>query len=101
MQPLTVIAVRPARRATTADDRPADLVIREARPEDLDAVAELEMGVIRYDAQFGAAIIRPATEALVRAETQAALARRPAWAWLAERPGRDDHHTGSAVRTAA
>ena len=81
--------MRPARRATTADDRPADLVIREARPEDLDAVAELEMGVIRYDAQFGAAIIRPATEALVRAETQAALARRPAWAWLAERPGRD------------
>ena len=45
------------------------------------------MGVIRYDAQFGAVIIRPATEALVRAETQAALATRPAWAWLAERDG--------------
>jgi hypothetical protein len=43
-------------------------------------VTELEMGVIRYDAQFGAAIIRPATEALVRAETQAALARRPSCA---------------------
>jgi GNAT superfamily N-acetyltransferase len=46
------------------------------------------MGVIRYDALFGAAIVRPATEALVRAETQAALAARPAWAWLAERDGR-------------
>ena len=46
------------------------------------------MGVIRFDAQFGAAIIRSATEALVRAETQAALTRRPAWAWLAERDGR-------------
>jgi len=50
-------------------------------------VTEFEMGVIRYDAQFGAAIIRPATEVLVRAETQAALAVRPAWAWLAEQDG--------------
>jgi GNAT superfamily N-acetyltransferase len=50
-------------------------------------VTEFEMGVIRYDALFGAAILRPATEALVRAETQAALSARPAWAWLAERGG--------------
>jgi len=48
-------------------------------------VTELEMGVIRYDALFGSAILRPATEELVRAETQAALAVRPVWAWLAER----------------
>ncbi len=92
MQPLTVIAVRPAGRApapAAVEDEAAGLVIREAGPEDLDAVTELEMGVIRYDAQFGAAIVRPATEALVRAETQAALARRPAWAWLAERHGPD------------
>jgi GNAT superfamily N-acetyltransferase len=66
----------------------AGLAIREASPQDLDAVTELELGVIRYDALFGAAIVRPATEALVRAETQAALAARPAWAWLAERDGR-------------
>jgi GNAT superfamily N-acetyltransferase len=95
MQALTVIAARPAGPAP-AD--PADdgrhghhgrqgLVIREAGPAYLDAVTELEMGVIRYDAQFGSAFIRPATESLVRAETQAALARRPAWAWLAERDG--------------
>ena len=64
------------------------LVIREAGLADLDVVTDFEMGVIRYNAQFGAAIIRPATEALVRAETQAALATRPAWAWLAERDGR-------------
>jgi GNAT superfamily N-acetyltransferase len=50
-------------------------------------VTELAMGVIRYDALFGAAILRPATGALVRAETQAALGARPAWAWLAERAG--------------
>jgi GNAT superfamily N-acetyltransferase len=89
MQPLTVIAVRPAgpgpaSPVTTGDE---SLVIREAGPADLDAVTGLEMGVIRYDALFGAAIVRPATEALVRAETQAALAVRPAWAWLAERDG--------------
>jgi GNAT superfamily N-acetyltransferase len=91
MQALTVIAVRPAGHAAVATrhDEAAHqgLVIREARPADLDAVTELEMGVIRYDALFGAAIIRPATGDLVRAETQAALAARPAWAWLAERDG--------------
>src|SRR5215472_11620894 len=93
MQPLTVIAVRPAGPGPARPD-PASpvttgesLVIREAGPADLDAVTELELGVIRYDAQFGSAIIRPATEGLVRAETRAALAVRPAWAWLAERAG--------------
>jgi len=91
MQALTVVAVRPAGHAAvvTRHDEAAHqgLVIREARPADLDVVTELEMGVIRYDALFGAAVIRPATGDLVRAETQAALAARPAWAWLAERDG--------------
>ena len=89
LQPITVIAARPARPETAAP-RPAgdaSLVIREAGPADLDVVTELEMGVIRYDALFGAAILRPATEELVRAETRAALAVRPARAWLAERDG--------------
>jgi len=89
LQPITVIAVRPA-RSKAAGPHPAgdeSLVIREAGPADLDVVTELEMGVIRYDALFGAAILRPATEELVRAETRAALAVRPARAWLAERDG--------------
>jgi GNAT superfamily N-acetyltransferase len=89
LQPITVIAARPA-RPEAAVPRPAggeSLVIREAGPADLDVVTELEMGVIRYDALFGAAILRPATEELVRAETQAALAVRPARAWLAEQGG--------------
>jgi GNAT superfamily N-acetyltransferase len=98
MQALTVIAVRAAGSAAAAtaaatstaghENEHDGLVIREAGPQDLDAVTELEMGVIRYDALFGAAVIRPGTEALVRAETQAQLAARPAWAWLAERDGR-------------
>jgi GNAT superfamily N-acetyltransferase len=90
MQPLTVIAVRSAGRDpdTRDSDGNAGLVIREAGPDDLDVVSEFELGVIRYDALFGAAIIRPGTEALVRAETRASLGARPAWAWLAERAGR-------------
>jgi hypothetical protein len=88
LQPLTVIAVRPkARPATVGTAPPEGLVIRPASPDDLDAVSELELGVVRYDAHFGGSIPRPATEALVRAETRAALAKRPGWTWLAEQDG--------------
>jgi GNAT superfamily N-acetyltransferase len=89
LQAVTVIAVRPARPQPAVPDLAGDesLVIREAGPADLDVVTEFEMGVIRYDVLFGSAVLRPATEELVRAETQAALTVRPAWAWLAERDG--------------
>jgi len=90
LQPLTVIAVRPkarpAGRSSPASTQ-TGAVIRPAGPDDLDAVTELEVGVVQYDANFGGSIPRPATEALVRAETQAALAKRPGWTWLAERDG--------------
>ncbi len=102
--PMTVIAARPrpagATRASAsapsvsppsaipAADARAGLVIRPATPADLDVVTEFELGVIRYDAHFGAAVPRPATESLVRAETQAGLAKRPGWTLLAERDGR-------------
>jgi GNAT superfamily N-acetyltransferase len=87
LQPMTVIAVRPAGRQVPNNKQPG-LVIRPAGPGDLDQVTELEMGVVRYDAHFGGSIPRPATEALARAETQAALAKRPGWTWLAEQDGR-------------
>jgi GNAT superfamily N-acetyltransferase len=103
LQPMTVIAVRPARRPTAIPASPAastgnttpksragkqhGLVIRPAEPADLGRVTGLEMGVVRYDAHFGGSIPRPDTEALVRAETQAALAKRPGWTWLAEQDG--------------
>jgi GNAT superfamily N-acetyltransferase len=93
LQPMSVIAARPARRPDPAGppspgtSAEPGLVIRPAGPGDLDVVTELELGVVRYDAQFGGSILRPATEALVRAETQAALAKRPGWTWLAERDG--------------
>jgi GNAT superfamily N-acetyltransferase len=95
LQPISVIAVRPTGRSSRADhsSRPSSvnthpgLVIRPAGPDDLDAVTELEMGVVLYDANFGGSIPRPATETLARAETQAAMAKRPGWTWLAERDG--------------
>jgi GNAT superfamily N-acetyltransferase len=101
LQPMAVIAARPAGRPTPPSETteitettetteitetPAapGLVIRQAGPDDLDRVTELEMGVVRYDAHFGGSVPRPATEDLIRAETQAALAKRPGWIWLAE-----------------
>jgi len=89
LQPMSVIAVRSAGRPSPATETEtmSGLIIRPADPGDLDAVTELEMGVVWYDAHFGESIPRPATEALVRAETQAALAKQPGWTWLAERDG--------------
>lgn len=88
LQPITVLAARPSGRpAHATGGRPRRLAIREAGPGDLDVVTELEMGVNLYDAHFGAAILRPDTEALVRADKQAKLAASAAWAWLAELDG--------------
>jgi GNAT superfamily N-acetyltransferase len=88
LQPMTVIAARPAGRPTPPDAAKPDLVIRPAAPGDLDIVAEMEMGVVRFDAHFGGSIPRPATEALVRAEAGPALAKRPSWIWIAEQHNR-------------
>jgi GNAT superfamily N-acetyltransferase len=86
LQPMTVVAARPAGRPTCADgvSAPPGLVIRPAGPDDLDVVTEMGMGVVRYDGHFGGSIVRPATERLLRASTSTALGQQPAWAWLAE-----------------
>jgi GNAT superfamily N-acetyltransferase len=94
--PLTVIAARPRpQQESTASTEPPPptqdingLVIRPADPSDLAIVTEFELGVIRYDAHFGAAVPRPGTEALVHAESQAGLAKHPGWTFLAEQAGR-------------
>ena len=83
-----MIAARPKASTAPASAPPASLVIRPAGPSDLDMVTEFEMGVIRYDAHFGGSVPRLATQALVRAESQAALAGHPGWTWLAEQDGR-------------
>jgi GNAT superfamily N-acetyltransferase len=100
LQPFAVIAVRPAGRPAPAHNAHKehkehnahkeipDLLIRQAEPGDLDAVTELDMGVIGYDAYFGGSIPRPATPALVRAGARTELQKRPEWTWLALRRGR-------------
>jgi GNAT superfamily N-acetyltransferase len=88
LQPIAVIAIRSAGRKTPEHGEGPDLVIRHAEPKDLDAVTELELGVIHYDAHFGAAFPRPATPRLVHEATRRNLEQRPDWTWLAERRGR-------------
>jgi GNAT superfamily N-acetyltransferase len=97
MQPITVLAARPANRPAppapeaapvTHSPAAAQLQIRRAGPEDLDTVTQMELGVIRWDAQFGGAVPRPSTEALVRDQALTALSKHPVWTWLAERAGR-------------
>jgi GNAT superfamily N-acetyltransferase len=85
LQPITVLAARRGRRQIPAAP-PVD--IRRATPDDLDLVTEMEMGVIHWDAQFGGAVPRPATEALIREQARASLSQRPVWTWLAERDRR-------------
>jgi GNAT superfamily N-acetyltransferase len=87
LQPVTVLAARQAGRAVP-DAAPGSLHIRRAGPDDIDAVTQMEMGVIRWDAQFAGVVPRPATEALVREQARASLAARSAWTWLAEQGGR-------------
>ena len=89
LQPITVIAVRPARSRPPSSPQPRTRAWSSARPPPRPRRrAQVRMGVSGYDALFGAAILRPATEELVRAETQAALAVRPARPGPAERDWR-------------
>jgi len=86
--PMAVIAARQAGRAAGNIRDNGDLVIREAGLDDFAAVTELEMGVIRFDANFGGAVLRPSTSALLRADVKTRLSRPPTWTWLAERDRR-------------
>jgi GNAT superfamily N-acetyltransferase len=90
--PMAVIAARPAGRASGPSVRLArndrdDLVIREAGPDDVAAVSDLEMGVVKFDANFGGAVLRPASAALLQADVTLRLSRSPTWTFLAERAG--------------
>ncbi len=86
--PLTVIAARPAGRATPdAAPWPGGLRIRPAGPGDVAAVTALTMEVIRFDQHFGSVLFRPQAERAQRQEAEQALARPEPWTWLAERDG--------------
>ena len=121
LAPMTVIAARPAKRATGPVPAPAGLapagpeaglepapagpeagletapaVIRPAGPADLAVAVRFQMDVIRYDEQFGVGRVRPATEALVREDLVTSLNRRPSWIWLAE-DGRNGEPAGLLI----
>jgi GNAT superfamily N-acetyltransferase len=88
MLPMAVVAARPPHRLTARPGSADGLVVRPAGPDDFGVVTELEMGVIRFDANFGGSVFRPATTTLLRADVRARLDRIPTWTWLAERDRR-------------
>jgi GNAT superfamily N-acetyltransferase len=87
LQPLTVIAARPAHRAFVPSCSGAK--IRQAGPGDIAEVLALHMAEARYDVHFGGAVDRPGNAAVLRQEMERAL-REPGggWRWLAEVDGR-------------
>jgi len=91
LTPMSVLAVRPAKRATPPGTA-GGVTVRAAGPADLAVATGFEMDVIRYDAQFGIGRVRPATEMLIREDLAVALNRQPSWIWLAE-----DERTGKPV----
>jgi len=88
LQPLTVIAARPAGRAVPGAPRPHGLMIRPAGPGDIAAVTALTMEVIRFDQHFGSVRLHPHAEQTEWQSAEQILDRPEPWAWLAERDGR-------------
>ena len=88
LQPLTVIAARPAGRAMPDAARwPSGLRIRPAGPADAAAVAALTMEVIHFDQHLGSVLLRPQAEQVQRQAAEQTLAQPEPWTWLAERDG--------------
>jgi predicted N-acetyltransferase YhbS len=86
LQPLTVIAARPAGRAMPdVGPLPGGLRIRPAGPGDVAAVTALVLEVIRFEQHFGSVSLRPHAERVERQAAEQTLARPEPWTWLAER----------------
>jgi GNAT superfamily N-acetyltransferase len=83
--PASVIAARPASRATPGT--PSDVEVRQLAPEDLDAAAGLWLEEVRWDGQFGVARERPSTLPAIRRELDDVLAETRSWAWVATEAG--------------
>ncbi|AHH95984.1 GNAT family N-acetyltransferase [Kutzneria viridogrisea] len=83
LQPLTVVAVRPA---NPVPPRPLSVQVRRATPADLEVAVQLAMAELRYSAMVGAAVLRPDAEQLKRVMLADRLIR-PDELWLAEQDG--------------
>jgi GNAT superfamily N-acetyltransferase len=93
LSPLAVIAARvqdrhPGAPADAPGTTGRSLRIRRAGPADIDAVVQLGMEVIRYDAYFGGVTERAGTADALRREAAGLLTGPEPWTWLAERDGR-------------
>jgi GNAT superfamily N-acetyltransferase len=86
MQPLTVIAARPAHQAVPPSR--SDAKIRPAGPDDIAEVLALHMAEYRYDVHCGGAVERTGASAVLRQEMERALRKPGGWRWLAELDGR-------------
>jgi GNAT superfamily N-acetyltransferase len=86
LQPLTILAARPAGRPTPAGG--SGHRIRQATPADAAVAGALYLDVIRFDADILDIPHRPGVAAAVPGVLAAALARPRPWTWLAERDGR-------------
>lgn len=80
----TVIAVR----RTGGVPARGGIAVRPVTPADVDAAVALHLGVVAYDAQFGAVGERPSTAARMRESLVAGADRDDPTAWLAEVDGR-------------
>lgn len=65
----------PAGNPGPAEPRPSGATIRDAAPDDLDAVLDMQLAEIRYDELVGAVRLRQETADVLRVQLAAALAR--------------------------
>jgi GNAT superfamily N-acetyltransferase len=86
LAPLVAVAVRVTGRQSSRPGQRAG--IRRAGPADIDEVVRLGLETIRFDAYFGAVMMRPETAPALREKAVAALAQPEPWVWLAEHNGR-------------
>jgi GNAT superfamily N-acetyltransferase len=92
--PMCVIAARVKPRQIPAEPAAPDPLladprvrIRRAGPADLETVARLGLGVIRFDGRLGCVTERDDTLDALRRSLAAPLAAPEPWTWLAERDG--------------
>jgi GNAT superfamily N-acetyltransferase len=81
----TVLAVRPAGRPMPDAGPAAETTIRPLNDGDVDDAVAVWLAEVRWDAQFGAVVERPAAADRIREEVLSLLEEDRPWAWIAER----------------
>lgn len=83
--PQTILAVRQAGFAMPAV--PTNVMVREARTADYEAIVDLWLEEIRWDQQFRSCAVRPSTGRRVREEARKIFESDELWCWIAEDRG--------------